>query len=206
MPDPSPSAEGPSTQAITQLLVDWSHGDREALEELTPIVYNELRRLAQSTFRSERSDHTLQATALVHETYLRLIDQRQVQWQSRAHFFAIAARMMRRILVDHARSHQASKRGGGHRLELTEAQAWSDERDVDLVALDQALDRLARFDPRQSRLVELRFFGGLTISETAEAIAVSPATVKREWDMAKAWLYGQLANPSPTDGGKDGLS
>ena len=182
----------PAEPQITRLLLDWSDGDRDALDELTPIVYRELRRLAQSTFRGERHDHTLQATALVHETYLRLIDQRRVQWKSRAHFFAIAARLMRRILVDHARSHQASKRGGGHRLELSEAQALSRERDVDLIALDQALERLARFDPRQSRLVELRFFGGLTIEETAVVIDLSPATVKREWDTAKAWLYGQL--------------
>ncbi|MEM7349728.1 MAG: sigma-70 family RNA polymerase sigma factor [Acidobacteriota bacterium] len=182
------------SQEITRLLVDWSQGDRQALAQLTPLIYDELRYLAKSSFRGERQDHTLQATALVHETYMRLIDQKQVHWKNRAHFFAIAARMMRRILVDHARSHLASKRGSGHRLELDEGHAFSEERDVDLIALDQTLERLAEFDPRQSRLVELRFFGGLTIDETAEVLDISPATVKREWDVAKAWLFGQLAS------------
>lgn len=185
--------EPPTRQQITQLLLDWSYGDRGALENLTPLVYEELRNLAKSSFRGERHDHTLQATALVHETYLKLIDQKQVHWKNRAHFFAIAARLMRRILVDHARSRRASKRGGGQRLELGEADVFSDAREVDLIALDHTLEKLAEFDPRQSRLVELRFFGGLTIDETAEALKISPATVKREWDVAKAWLCSQLA-------------
>jgi len=182
-----------SAQEITRLLLAWNAGEPGALDELTPLVYEELRRMAQSALGVERRDHTLQSTALVHETYLRLIDQKQVRWQNRAHFFALAARLMRRILVDHARSHGASKRGGGHRLALEEAHARSEPRDVDLIALDHALQRLAELDPRQSRLVELRFFGGLTIAETAEVMGISPATVKREWEMAKAWLYGQLA-------------
>ncbi len=182
-----------SSSKITRLLLDWSAGDSGALDELTPLVYEELRSMALSSLRSERHDHTLQCTALVHETYLRLIDQKQVQWRNRAHFFAIAARLMRRILVDYARSHRAVKRGGGHRLALAEDHAFSEARDVDLIALDQALQRLTEFDPRQSQLVELRFFGGLTIADTAEALGISPATVKREWDLAKAWLYGQLA-------------
>jgi RNA polymerase sigma factor (TIGR02999 family) len=175
-------------------LVAWSDGDQQALEKLMPLVYDELRRLAGRYLRRERPGHTLQATALVNEAYLRLVDQRDVRWQNRAHFFGIAAQMMRRILVDHARSHQVAKRGAGARkLSLDEAIEAPEQADVDLVALDDALSDLARIDPQQSRIVELRFFGGLTIEEVAEVVGVSPATVKREWTMAKAWLYRELS-------------
>jgi RNA polymerase sigma factor (TIGR02999 family) len=182
---------------ITQLLRQWSDGRQEALDRLLPEIYAELRKLASSYLRRERSDHTLQATALVHEAFLRLIDQRSVKWQSRAHFFGIAAQMMRRILVDHARAHDTDKRGSGEaRLSLDEALIVAPSTDVDLLALDEALARLAAIDAQQSRVVELRFFGGLTIAETAEVLRVSPATVGREWTLAKAWLYAELAPPS----------
>ena len=178
---------------VTQLLCMWSGGDRAALESLMEAVYAELRRLAHSYLRRERPGHTLQSTALVHEAYLRLIDQKNVTWQNRAHFFGIAASMMRRILVDHARSRQASKRGKGvSLLVLDEAIAGSGPRDLNLVALDRALDSLAEIDPQQSRIVELRFFAGLSIEDTAEVLKISPATVKREWAMAKAWLYREM--------------
>jgi RNA polymerase sigma factor (TIGR02999 family) len=181
---------------ITQLLRQWSDGRREALDRLLPEVYAELQKLASSYLRRERSGHTLQTTALVHEAFLRLIDQRSVHWQNRAHFFGIAAQMMRRILVDHARAHHAAKRGSGEaRLSLDEALVIAPAPDVDLVALDQALKRLASIDAQQSRVVELRFFGGLTIDETAEVLRISPATVGREWTLAKAWLYAELALP-----------
>ncbi len=178
---------------VTELLVNWSNGDQQALQELTPLVYDELRRLAGRYLRRERPDHTLQSTDLVHEAYLRLIDQRSVRWQNRAHFFAIAAQLIRRILVDHARSRHALKRGAAPlRLTLDEALASSQGHDLDLVALDEALQNLARLDTQQSRIVELRFFGGLSIEETAEALRISPATVKRDWTTAKAWLYRDL--------------
>lgn len=179
---------------VTQLLVDWGKGNSGALEQLTPLVYSELRRLAASYLRRERSDHTLQSTALVHEAYLRLIDQNSVNWQSRAHFFGIAARMIRRILVDHARSHQAQKRGGAaEKLALDEALAVPGQGDTDLVRLDEALKTLAEMDPQQARVIELRFFTGLSIDETAEALGISPATVKRDWVTAKAWLFRELS-------------
>lgn len=179
---------------VTQLLVNWSKGDRQALEQLTPLVYGELRRLASRYLRRERPGHTLQSTALVHEAYLRLIDQRYVQWQNRAHFFGIAAQIIRRILVDHARAHQAQKRGADACvLSLDEAVAAPVKRDLNLVALDDALEDLARLDPQQSRIVELRFFTGLSIDETAEVLGISPATVKRDWVVAKAWLHRQLS-------------
>jgi RNA polymerase sigma factor (TIGR02999 family) len=172
----------------------WSGGDREALESLMEVVYAELRRLAHSYLRRERPGNTLQSTALVHEAYLRLIDQKYVTWQSRAHFFGIAASMMRRILVDHARSRQASKRGAGIRLlTIDDAVAGPEPRDLNLVELDQALENLARIDPQQSRIVELRFFAGLSIDDTAEVLKISPATVKREWSMAKAWLHREMS-------------
>lgn len=177
---------------VTQLLLDWSNGDQQALDQLLPLVYDELHRLAEHYMRRERPDHTLQPTALVHEAYLRLIDQQRVRWRNRAHFFAIAAQAMRRILVDHARRHQARKRGSGQRVPLDEARAVPSLPEMDLVALDEALTRLAEFDPRQSRIVELRFFGGLSIEETASVLQLSPATVKREWQLAKAWLYRAL--------------
>lgn len=181
-------------QPVTQLLVDWGNGDNRALEKLTPLVYQELKRLAARYLRRERSDHTLQSTALVHEAWLRLIDQRQVHWQNRAQFFGVAAEMIRRILIDHARGRQAAKRGDGAiKLTLDEALFTPDRRDLDLVALDDALKDLARLDPQQSRLVELRYFAGLSIEESAEVLGVSPATVKREWAAAKAWLYRELS-------------
>jgi len=182
----------PSQQGITQLLVDWKSGNQAALDELLPLVYDELRRLAASYLGRERSDHTLQPTALVHEAYLRLIDQRQVNWQNRAQFFGIAAQMMRRILVNHARDRNTAKRGNQHKVSLDEAVSFFQLPDVELVALDDALTRLAAIDEEQSRLVELRFFGGLTIEETAEVLSTSPATVKREWSLAKAWLHREI--------------
>lgn len=179
---------------VTQLLVDYSNGKREALDVLTPLVYGELRNLAARYLRRERSDHTLQSTALVHEAYLRLIDQNQVRWQNRAHFFGVAAQMIRRILVDHARTRHAQKRGGNaQKLSLDEAIGLPEQRDLDIIALDDALKLLAELDPQQSKVIELRFFGGLSIEETAEALGISPATVKREWVTARAWLLRQLS-------------
>ena len=181
---------------VTQLLRQWSEGHQGALDRLLPQIYAELRKLASSYLRRERSDHTLQATALVHEAFLRLIDQHSVKWQNRAHFFGIAAQLMRRILVDHARAHGAVKRGAGEaRLPLDEALVVAPSTDVDLLALDEALTRLALIDAQQSRVVELRFFGGLTMEETAEVLRISRATVGREWTLAKAWLYAELASP-----------
>ena len=185
--------EPPSPSEVTQLLKDWSSGDPEALDRLIPIVYAELRAIAARYLRRERRDHTLQPTALVNEAYLRLIDQKQVQWQNRAHFIGVAAQMMRRILVDHAKSHNRAKRGGGaQRVSLDEALAVSDERANDLIELDSALTALATFDDRKSRVVEMRYFGGLTVEETAEVLKVSEMTVAREWKLAKAWLYTHI--------------
>lgn len=182
---------------VTRLLLDWSQGDQTAFDLLMPLVYDELRALADRSLRRERSGHTLQGTALVHEAYLRLIDQRRVRWQDRAHFFAVAAQVMRRILVDHARRHGAAKRGGGTpTLPLGDVAASMPVPDIDLLALDQMLDRLAALDVRQSRIVELRFFGGLTVEETAEALRLSPSTVKNEWSMARAWLYREWRGES----------
>jgi RNA polymerase sigma factor (TIGR02999 family) len=187
------------SKEITQLLIDWGDGHREVLAGLMPLVYDELRRLANHYLRSERPDHTLQPTALVHEAYLRLIDQTRVHCQNRAHFFAIAANLMRQILVNHALSHRAAKRGGAAvKLALDDVVGVSKQEDVNRVALDEALTRLASLDPQQSRIVELRFFGGLTIDETAEVLRISPATIKREWATAKAWLHCAL-----TQGGID---
>jgi len=183
----------PSPKDVTQMLVDATRGDPAALDQLLPLVYDELRRLAGHYLRRERPDHTLQATALVHEAYLQLIDQRQVNWQNRAHFIGLAAQLMRRILVEHARGHHAAKRAGaGCKLSLEEAAGLSQERAVDLVALDDVLTGLARMDARKSQIVELRFFGGLTEEETAEALGVAPITVKREWRIAKVWLQREL--------------
>jgi RNA polymerase sigma factor (TIGR02999 family) len=190
----------PAPEDVTQILREVSGGDREAPARLMPLVYDELRRLADHYLRGERPDHTLQPTALVHEAYLKLIDQTRVDWQNRAHFFGVAAQLMRRILVDHARRHQAEKRGGfRQKLTLDEAVDYSRTRDVDLVKLDDALTALAKFDARQSRIVELRFFGGLTIEETAEAIGISPATVKVDWSMAKAWLRREIGGGDTDD-------
>jgi RNA polymerase sigma factor (TIGR02999 family) len=178
---------------VTQLLQQWGEGRQEALDQLLPRIYDELRKLAGSYLRRERRDHTLQPTALVHEAFLKLVDQRAVQWQNRAHFFGIAAQAMRRILVDHARAHDADKRGAGERkISLDDADVAGAMPDIDVLALDEALTRLAALDPQQSRVVELRFFGGLTMEETAEVMGTSPATVGREWTMAKAWLYAEL--------------
>jgi len=193
MGDPLPPA--PSPGRVTRLLVDGTRGDRKALDGLLPVVYDELRRLAKSHLRHERADHTLQPTALVHEAYLRLIDQRSVDWRDRAQFFGIAAEMMRRILVNHARERRAMKRGGGMtHVSLDEAVDFFDQRDVDLVVLDEALSDLASLDPEQGKIVELRFFGGLTIEETADVLEVSPATVKREWSMARTWLRREMTS------------
>ena len=179
---------------ITQLLVAWGAGDESALAELTPLVHEELRRLAHRYMGGERAGHTLQTTALVNEAYLRLIDWKSVRWQSRAHFFGVSAQLMRRILVDFARARGNAKRGGGTpRVALDEAAAVSDERGADLLALDEALRALAELDPRQSKVVELRFFGGLTVEEAAEVLKVSPATVERDWSFARAWLHRELS-------------
>jgi RNA polymerase sigma factor (TIGR02999 family) len=181
--------KNPPSHQVTQLLIAWGDGDESALDELLPLVYDELRRLARQYMRRERPGNTLQTSALVNEAYLRLIDQRDVRWQNRAHFYGIAAQLMRRILVDHARKRSYQKRGGGaHRVTLEEGLIVSDERAGDIVALDDALNSLAAVDQRQSRIVELRFFAGLSIEETAEVLAVSPGTVMRDWTFAKAWL------------------
>jgi RNA polymerase sigma factor (TIGR02999 family) len=187
-----------SQHEITRLLVDWSNGDQQALEKLTPLVYEELHRLAKRYLRQERQGHTLQSTALVNEAYLKLVGQSRIRWQNRAHFFGIAAQLIRRILVDYARTRHAAKRGSNSpRLSLDEAiGVLGDDRDLDLVALDDALEGLAKIDPRQSRLVELRFFAGLTVEETAEVMQMSPATVKREWTAAKAWLFREIRRQS----------
>jgi RNA polymerase sigma factor (TIGR02999 family) len=174
------------------LLSKWRAGDKEALEVLIPLVYQELRRIAQHHLRQERSDHTLQSTALVHEAYLRMMKQGPAEIENRAHFMAVASRLMRQILVDHARGHRAAKRGGGLKLELHEAMNAQKAPSVDLIALDTALNALARLDPQQSRIVEMRFFGGLSIEDTAEVIGVSRTTVKREWATARAWLRREV--------------
>jgi RNA polymerase sigma factor (TIGR02999 family) len=178
---------------VTKLIQEWTNGEEQALDRLVPQIHRELRKLAASYLRKERPDHTLQPTALVNEAFLKLIDQRAVRWQNRAHFFGIAAQAMRRILVDHARAHGAGKRGdGARRVPLEDAAMIGGAVDIDLLALDEALTRLAAIDPQQSRVVELRFFGGLTMEETAEVMHISPATVGREWRMAKAWLFAEM--------------
>jgi RNA polymerase sigma factor (TIGR02999 family) len=184
----------PSTHEVTKLLVAWSDGDPAALEKLMPLVYQELRRLARRYLKRENAGHTLEPTALVNEAYLRLIDQNRVRWQNRAHFFGVSAQLMRRILVDMARTRQQRKRGGSARqVALDEALVVSKERGEDLVALDDALQSLAAVDERKSRVVELRFFGGLSVEETAEVLQVSPDTVMRDWKMAKVWLHRELS-------------
>jgi len=185
---------GPQTHRVTQLLIDWSNGDQSAFDKLMPLIDEELRRLAHHYMSRERAGHTLQTTALVNEAFVKLVNRKNLQWQNRAHFFGLAAQVMRTILVDHARSHSSAKRGGGARnLELDEALLVSQQRASEVVALDEALNQLALIDPRQSRIVELRFFGGLTVEEAAEVLHVSPVTIKREWSTAKAWLYRELA-------------
>jgi RNA polymerase sigma-70 factor, ECF subfamily len=178
---------------VTLLLSALTRGDDGAASQLIPVVYAELRRLAGSYMRKERSDHTLQATALVHEAYLKLVEQRSVNWQSRAHFFGVAAQLMRRILIDHARGHTRQKRGGDdQKVSLDEALIFSEQQADELLAVDDSLNQLAKIDPRQAKVVEMRFFGGLSIEEAAEALQVSPKTVKRDWSVAKAWLYADL--------------
>lgn len=179
-------------RSVTALLDRWRAGDAHAVDLLIPLIYSELRRIAEQYLRVERAGHTLQPTALVNEAYLRLIDQEQGSAVSRTHFIGIAANLMRQVLVDHARARKAAKRDGGQRIELTESGHPAQSMDVDLVAVDTALERLAEFDPALGRLVEMRFFGGLSIEETAMALDVSPATVKREWATAKAWLSREL--------------
>ena len=182
-----------STDNVTKLLLDLSGGDRSAVDLLLPVIYDELRKLAANYLRRERPDHTLQPTALVHEAYLHLVDQTRVNWQNRAHFFGVAAQIMRRLLIDHARKHNAEKRGQDYeKLSLDENIDRSVERSGDLIALDDALNALATFDEQKARLVELRYFGGLSIEETADVMGVTPTTVKRHWRLAKAWLYGEL--------------
>jgi RNA polymerase sigma-70 factor, ECF subfamily len=187
-----------STQDVTGLLIALQEGDKDAADRLVEAVYADLRKKAAAFLRRERPGHTLQPTALVHEAYLRLVDQNRVVWQNRAHFLGVAAEMMRRILVDHARNRTAQKRGGRQtRVTLDEALASSGPRSLDLIALDDALSELARLDPQQSRVVELRAFGGLSVEETAEVMEISPATVKRYWAFSRAWLARRMAGPGP---------
>jgi RNA polymerase sigma factor (TIGR02999 family) len=182
-------------QQVTELLAAWGDGDQAALDELMPLVYEELRRLAHKCMRRERPDHTMQTSGLVNEAYLRLVDQKNIRWQDRAHFFGIAARLMRQVLVDYARKRRYAKRGAdARRVSLDEAMIVSEGRAADVVALDDALKSLAEIDPRQSQIVELRFFGGLSIEETAEVLAVSPGTVMRDWTLAKAWLHRAITS------------
>jgi len=181
---------------VTQLLIGWNKGDSSARDELMPLVHNELRRLARAYLRRERPNHTLQPTALVHEAYLRLIDQSEVNWQNRSHFFGIAARLMRQILINHAEAHRAAKRGGSQeRLTLSAIDRFANKEEVDFLALNEALQNLERFDPLQSQIVELRFFAGLNFEEIAQVIGISTSAVKREWLTARAWLRRQLDGP-----------
>jgi RNA polymerase sigma factor (TIGR02999 family) len=185
----------PASQGVTQLLVDWSNGDQAALDKLLPLVNSELRQLARRYMRRETPGHTLQTSALVNEAYIRLIDQQRVRWQNRAHFFGIAAQLMRRILIDHARSHHYAKRGGGAlRVSLDETAAVTNARAAELLAVEEALEKLTAMDARKGRIVELRFFGGLSLEETAEVMGVSSPTVQREWRAAKAWLHRMLTD------------
>jgi len=184
-----------SPNGITQMLIELTDGNQEVVNQILPHIYDELKRLASSYLRRERPDHTLQPTALVHEAYMKLIDQKRVQWQNRAHFFGIAAQVMRRILMDHARKHQADKRGGdAEKLPIEEViLVVSHEKSAELIALDDALKELAKMDEQKARIVELRYFGGLSIEETAEVMGVSVPTINRQWRVAKAWLYSQIA-------------
>jgi RNA polymerase sigma factor (TIGR02999 family) len=185
------------THQVTELLAAWSHGDKEALDKLMPLVYDELRRLARQHMRRERAGHTLQTTALVNEAYMRLVDQRRAQWQNRAQFFGVAARLMRRILVDHARSRGRLKReGDAHKISLDEAATISQEQSSDLLALHEALKKLETMNERMGRIVELRFFGGLSIAETAKVLKVSPGTVMKDWTFAKAFMHEAISNES----------
>jgi RNA polymerase sigma-70 factor, ECF subfamily len=189
----------PPCGEVSGLLRAWSRGDQSALEKLTPIVYDELRRLASRYMKRERSGHSLQTTALVNEAYMRLVDYKRMQWQNRAHFFAVAAQLMRRILVEHARRHNLKRGGGVPHVSLEEAPVVGGNDDADLMALDNAMKALERIDSRKVQVVEMRFFGGLSVEETAEVLKVSPVTVKRDWRAAKAWLYRELTGVT-TDG------
>jgi RNA polymerase sigma-70 factor (ECF subfamily) len=194
MPSPSPPP-------VTQLLADWSNGDPQALDRLIPLVQPELRRLARHYMRRARPGHTLQTSALVNEAYLRLVDQTHVRWQDRTHFFAFAAQLMRRIMVDHARERHALKRGGAApKVTLDEAAGVTEDRPAQMLALDQALSRLAAFDPRKCQIVEMRHFGGLTVEEVAEVLKIHPNTVTRDWNAARAWLYAELSGRSRDEG------
>jgi len=191
---------GAASEGITQLLINWRDGDKAALDQLMPLVYEELRRLARGFMGRERNNHTLQTSALINEAFLKLVDQDETNWQNRAHFFAVSAQIMRHILIDHARSYGYEKRGAGaQRLGLDDVKVFSEERAGELVALDEALTELATVDPRKSRLVELRFFGGLNIDETAEVMELSPTTVQREWRAAKAWLQRFIKGENPAE-------
>ena len=183
---------------VTQLLADLCRGKQEVTPKLIPLVYDELRRLARHYMRLESPGHTLQTTALIHEAYLRLVEQRETTWQNRAHFFAVAAQSMRRILVDHARASQTAKRGGNAEILSLDQEpiAFSQEKSGELIALDEALTRLADLSPRQSQIIELRFFGGLSVEETAEVLQIAPRTVKRDWRVARAWLHREVRNPN----------
>ncbi|MGE5717221.1 MAG: ECF-type sigma factor [Acidobacteriota bacterium] len=193
----SSEAATPSAGEVTRLLLAWSGGNERALEELIPLVYGELRREARARLRNERASHTLQPTALVHEVYLRLVDQSRVQWRNRAHFFGVASRVMREVLVDYARARRAAKRGGTRtQISLEDANPATPSRNLDLLDLDLALRRLASLDERQARLVELRVFGGLTIDESAEVLETSAATVSREWRHAETWLHKEMSRPA----------
>ena len=187
--------QDPAPTGVTELLVNWNNGDKAALDEMLPLVYQELRRIAVNRLRHEAPNHTLQPTALVNEAYLRLIDQKNVNWQNRAQFFGLAAEMMRRILVNHAHHRQAAKRGGGAlRVSLEVAVNSFEQKDVNLVALDEALKNLATIDPRQCKIVEMKFFGGLTVAEIAEVLQLSSDTIERDWKMARAWLRLEISN------------
>lgn len=186
------TASSSSGSDVSNLLRAWSGGDRDALDRLTPIIYEELRCLARRYMRGERDGHSLQTTALVNEAYLRLTDYKRMRWENRAHFFAVSAQLMRRILVEHARRHNLKRGAGVHHVSLDDAVTVGSGRSADLVALDDAMQALARLDPRKVQVVEMRFFGGLSVEETAEVLKVSPATVMRDWSTAKAWLYREL--------------
>jgi RNA polymerase sigma factor (TIGR02999 family) len=187
-----------SSGSVTKLLHGWRKGDREALDSLLPLVYDELRRVAHHQLQNERPDHTLQSAALVHEAYLRLVGQEAPEWQNRAHFFAVAAQLVRQILVDYARRHRAAKRGGGAwKLSLADAVDLPQPGDVDLIALDDALKTLAQTDPRQCRVIELRFFAGLSVEETSQVLGVAASTVQRDWIAARAWLYREISGSAP---------
>jgi len=191
--------ESGAPNQVTDLLLRWREGDRQALDALMPLVYVELRRLAGHYLRQERPGHTLQSTALVHEAFVRLVGTNPPEWQNRAHFYGVTARLMRQVLVDHARTHRAEKRGGDSlKLTLDEGLVGAGKQDLDILALDGALNQLAQISPQQSQIVELRFFSGLSIEETSEVLGISPATVKRHWTVARAWLFREMNRNEPT--------